>query len=45
MLFDEYGAEAAEDDVLVGRIAERVRATIQSMLDRAVGERKSVFLG
>jgi 1-acyl-sn-glycerol-3-phosphate acyltransferase len=43
--FDEYGAEAADDDVLVGRIAERVRATIQSMLDRAVGERKSVFLG
>jgi 1-acyl-sn-glycerol-3-phosphate acyltransferase len=43
--FDGYGAEAAEDEILVGRLAERVRATIQGMLDRGVGERRSVFFG
>jgi 1-acyl-sn-glycerol-3-phosphate acyltransferase len=45
MDFEEYGAEAADDEILVGRLAERVRAAIQAMLDRAVGERKSVWLG
>jgi len=40
-----YGAEAAEDEILVTRLAERVRATIQAMLDRALGERKSVWFG
>jgi 1-acyl-sn-glycerol-3-phosphate acyltransferase len=40
-----HGPEAAEDEILVGKLAERVRATIQSMLDRAVGTRKSVFFG
>ena len=43
--FDGYGAEAAEDEILVGRLAERVRATIQGMLDRGVGERRSIFFG
>jgi 1-acyl-sn-glycerol-3-phosphate acyltransferase len=43
--FDAYGPEAADDDVLVGRLAERVRATIQSMLDRVVAGRKSVWFG
>jgi 1-acyl-sn-glycerol-3-phosphate acyltransferase len=43
--FDGYGAEAAEDEILVGRLAERVRGAIQAMLDRAVGERRSVWLG
>ena len=41
----EFGAEAADDQVLVGRLAERVRATIQGMLDRAIAERASVFFG
>ncbi len=41
----DYGAEAADDEILVGRLAERVRATIQGMLDRGVGERRSVFFG
>ena len=45
MSFDGYGAEAAEDEILVGRLAERVRASIQSMLDRTVGERRSVWFG
>lgn len=40
-----YGRDAAEDELLVGKLAERVRATIQGMLDRAVGSRKSVFFG
>ena len=40
-----YGPEAADDELLVSRLAERVRATIQGMLDRTLGERKSVFFG
>ena len=43
--FDGYGPEAADDEILVGRLAERVRATIQGMLDRALGERRSVWFG
>lgn len=45
MRFEGYGPEAADDHVLVGRLAERVRATIQSMLDDGVRRRKSVWLG
>jgi 1-acyl-sn-glycerol-3-phosphate acyltransferase len=40
-----HGPDAADDELLVGRLAERVRATIQGMVDRAVGARKSVFFG
>jgi 1-acyl-sn-glycerol-3-phosphate acyltransferase len=43
--FGGYGRDAADDELLVGKLAERVRATIQGMLDRAVGSRKSVFFG
>lgn len=43
--FDGYGPEAADDDILVGRLAERVRATIQGMLDRMVSARKSIWFG
>jgi 1-acyl-sn-glycerol-3-phosphate acyltransferase len=43
--FSAHGRDAADDELLVGRLAERVRATIQGMLDRAVGARKSVFFG
>ena len=45
MHFDGYGPEAAEDHVLVGRLAERVRTTIQQLLDRGVRERQSVWFG
>jgi len=45
MSFDGYGPEAADDEILVGRLAERVRATIQAMLDRALAARRSVFFG
>jgi hypothetical protein len=37
--------ESAGDAVLVNRINERVRATIQAMLDAALAERPSAFLG
>lgn len=42
--FDNYGPEAADDDLLVGRLSERVRSTIQSMLDNGLQQRKSVWL-
>ena len=43
--FDDYGPEAAEDPVLVGRLADSVRAGIQQMLDSGLAERKSVWFG
>jgi len=45
MDFGAHGKDAADDELLVGKLAERVRATIQGMLDAAVGARKSVFFG
>jgi 1-acyl-sn-glycerol-3-phosphate acyltransferase len=45
MRFEGYGPEAADDHVLVGRLAERVRATIQGMIDQALARRQSVWLG
>jgi 1-acyl-sn-glycerol-3-phosphate acyltransferase len=45
MRFDAYGPEAADDELLVGRLADRVRATIQAMLDRSVAGRRSVWFG
>ena len=43
--FEGYGPETADDTLLVGRLSERVRSTIQAMLDRALAERQSVFFG
>ncbi len=43
--FASYGPEAADDDVLVGRLSERVRGSIQSLLDTGLRERKSVWFG
>jgi 1-acyl-sn-glycerol-3-phosphate acyltransferase len=40
-----YGAESADDEILVGRLTEQVRGEIQQMLDRAVRERRSVWFG
>lgn len=40
-----YGPEAAEDHVLVGQLSERVRTTIQGMLDKGVRQRRSVWFG
>lgn len=41
--FDNYGPEAADDDLLVGRLSDRVRSTIQSMLDNGLQKRKSIW--
>ncbi|HKY37371.1 MAG TPA: lysophospholipid acyltransferase family protein [Polyangiaceae bacterium] len=41
--FDNYGPEAADDDVLVGRLSDRVRAAIQSMLDHGLQKRRSIW--
>lgn len=43
--FDGYGPEAADDSVLVGRLADRVRASIQQLIDSSLSERKSVWFG
>jgi 1-acyl-sn-glycerol-3-phosphate acyltransferase len=43
--FDSYGPEAADDEILVGRLAERVRANIQAMLDRTIERRRSIWFG
>jgi len=43
--FDEHPPEAADDEVLVGRLSDRVRATIQAMLDDTLAKRRSVFFG
>jgi 1-acyl-sn-glycerol-3-phosphate acyltransferase len=40
-----YGAESADDEILVGRLTEQIRGEIQQMLDRAVRERRSVWFG
>lgn len=40
-----HGAEAAEDALLVNRLTERVRATIQKTVDATVERRKSVWFG
>ena len=45
LTWSNYGPEAADDEILVGRLSERVRASIQSMLDRMLAERRSVWLG
>lgn len=41
---DEYGPEAAQDHVLVGRLSERVRSSINDLLETALRRRKSVWL-
>jgi 1-acyl-sn-glycerol-3-phosphate acyltransferase len=42
---DGYGAEAADDEILVGKLTEQIRSRIQQMLDRAIRERRSVWFG
>ena len=42
---DAYGPEAAEDPILVNRLAEGVRSTIQQMIDCRLARRKSVLFG
>ncbi|MFH0900219.1 MAG: lysophospholipid acyltransferase family protein [Pseudomonadota bacterium] len=40
-----HGADAAEDRILVHKLAETVRASIQEMLDDALSRRRSVLMG
>ncbi len=41
----EYGAEAANDRILVNRLAEQVRQRIQEMIDHQLARRRSVLFG
>ena len=45
MDFEDHGPEAADDDILVGRLSERVRSAIQALLDKTLETRKSVWFG
>jgi 1-acyl-sn-glycerol-3-phosphate acyltransferase len=40
-----YGPEAADDDLLVSRLAEGVRAVIQEMLSSMLATRRSIWFG
>ena len=41
----EYGADGANDRILVNKLAEQVRARIQEMLDGLLKQRKSILFG
>jgi 1-acyl-sn-glycerol-3-phosphate acyltransferase len=41
----EYGAAAADDRILVNRLAENVRRAIQEMVDATLGQRRSILFG
>jgi 1-acyl-sn-glycerol-3-phosphate acyltransferase len=41
----EYGVDAANDRILVNKLAEQVRQRIQEMIDQLVQKRRSVFFG
>jgi 1-acyl-sn-glycerol-3-phosphate acyltransferase len=43
--FDNYGPEAQDDSLLVAKLSEKVRTTVQAMLDQGLAERQSVWLG
>jgi 1-acyl-sn-glycerol-3-phosphate acyltransferase len=43
--FTSYGPEAADDDLLVTRLAEGVRAVIQEMLNGMLTTRRSIWFG
>ena len=41
----QYGPQAADDPILVTRLGEEVRATVQRMLDARLARRRSVWFG
>jgi 1-acyl-sn-glycerol-3-phosphate acyltransferase len=41
----DYGKESADDPILVNRLSEEVRATIQGMIDGRLARRRSVWFG
>jgi 1-acyl-sn-glycerol-3-phosphate acyltransferase len=42
---DAYGPEGADDPILVNRISEEVRSTVQRMIDGRLARRRSVWFG
>lgn len=44
-LAKQHGRAAADDRILVGRISEQVRQTVQSMVDDLLASRRSVLFG
>ncbi len=42
---DAYGAEGAEDPILVNRLSEQVRSTVQRMVDSRLARRRSIWFG
>jgi len=40
-----YGPDAADDRILVNKLAEQVRSKIQAMIDQGLAERQSVLFG
>jgi 1-acyl-sn-glycerol-3-phosphate acyltransferase len=42
---NEYGPEDAKDPILVNRLSQQVRDTVQSMIDGRVARRRSVWFG
>jgi hypothetical protein len=40
-----YGPEASEDPILVNRLSEQVRSTIQGLIDGRLARRRSVWFG
>lgn len=40
-----YGAKGADDPILVTRLGEEIRSTVQRMLDARLAQRQSVWLG
>ncbi|PYQ54133.1 MAG: glycerol acyltransferase [Acidobacteria bacterium] len=42
---DAHGPEAAEDPILVNRLSEQVRSTIQRMVDSRLARRRSIWFG
>ena len=41
----EYGPEAASDPILVNRLSQQIRDTVQGMIDGRVARRRSVWFG
>jgi hypothetical protein len=41
----EYGADGANDRILVNKLAEQVRTRIQEMLDGLLKQRRSILFG
>jgi 1-acyl-sn-glycerol-3-phosphate acyltransferase len=45
IVLESYPPASTDDEILVGRLTERVRGAIQAMLDSAISQRRSVWFG